>query len=336
MIKYIPQVTYKIYIPFHFGIGNKFYKTDLTINEFHIDDVHIKMHLDEYGDEENSYLIATTNVEEDGSHHIEDISDAKVGKCVQSFFDGISKGLSNAAFFNVYNGDDFAVAYEVFCDGWSVKTPYRDSNKGYYLDDELVNKAIDFANSKDYFLKQAFIYLKEGEYLVDIGRFNNAIIQFAIMIEYLIIINYQLNKKGMLKDNGSYKEPFKSECEFEYYKQYPHKNKKGIRKNDSWIPFYYSKYVYGLKKLGLKMDSDIIEAIDNTYKLRNKLAHGYDIYEAFKICDIVYENEPIAEYNIWMCMVVLSNYMTDVYNFLLIILRCKVKGKEWYDSYREW
>lgn len=286
MMKHMPQVTYKIYIPFHFGIGNKFYKTDLTINEFHIDDVHIKIHLDEYGDEEKSYLIATTNVDEDGIHYIEDIADAKIGKCVQSFFDGISKGLSNAAFFNVYNGDDFVVAYEVYCEGWSVKTPYRDSNKGYYLDDELMNKAITFANAKDSFLKQAFIYLKEGEYLVDIGRFSNAIIQFAVMTEYLI--NYQLNKNSMLKDNGGYKEPFKSECELEYYKQYPPKNKKKNNKNDSWIPFYYSKYVYGLKKLGLKIDSDILEAIDNTYKLRNKLAHGYDVYKAFKISVVMH------------------------------------------------
>jgi hypothetical protein len=297
----MPQVTYKIYIPFHFGIGNKFYKTELSISEFSIKDVHIKIHLDEFGDVEKSYLIVTTNVEEDGVRDFQDLADSKVGNAVQSFFDGISKGLSNAAFFNVYNGDEFAVGYEMHCNGWGTKTPFHDRNKGYYLDDELVNKAVEFANSDNEYLKQAFIYLKEGEYLVDIGRFSNAIIQFAAMTEYLI--NYQLKSKSMINDKGEYLQPYRSECQSQWGSGKP--------------SFSFKKYIYGLSKLNLIMDPNLIDAIQNTYDLRNKLAHGYALYEAFQECKIDYDGEPVTEFNIWSCMMVVSDYMTGVYNFFV-------------------
>lgn len=303
--KNMPQVTYKIYIPFHFGIGNKFYKTDLTISEFNINDVHIRMHLDEFGDEEKSYLIATTNIVEDGFHDFEDIADAKVGNIIQSFFDGISKGLSNSAFFNVYNGDEFVVAYDMHCNGWGSKTPYKDRNKGYYLDDDLVKKAIEFANSENEYLKQAFLYLKEGEYLIDIGRFGNAIIQFAVMTEYLIY--YQLKRHEMVNDKGDYTEPYRTEC-----------NKEWRTLGNSGKPsFSFSKYIYGLSNLNHKLDQEIINVIDNTYHLRNKLAHGYNVFEAFEMCDVKYGDEPVSQYNIWNCMMTVSNYMTEVYNFFV-------------------
>lgn len=227
----MPQVTYKIYIPFHFGIGKKFYKTDLTIREFDIRDIHIKMNLHETGDDEKSYLIATTNIEEDGVHEFQDLADSKVGNAVQSFFDGISKGLSNATFFNVYNGNEFTVGYEMYFNGWGTKTPFNDRNKGYDLDDELINKAVEFANSNNGYFKQAFVYLKEGEYLVDIGRFGNAIIQFAAMTEYLI--NYQLKSRSMINDNGDYLQPYRSKCENQW------------RRNGK-PSFSFKKYVYGL------------------------------------------------------------------------------------------
>lgn len=301
----MPQVTYKIYIPFQFIIGNAFYKTNLTISEFDINDVHVKMQLDGNGDKEKSYLVAITSVKEDGIHFLEDIADVKIGNTIQSFFDGISKALSNAAFFNVYNGNEFVVEYEMYYEGRGSKTPYRDNNKGYYLDDDLVNKAITFANSENEFLRQAFLYLKEGEYLVDIGRFSNAIIQFAVMIEYLI--NYQLKKHNLLDNNGNYIEPFKSEC------------------NDMWkklgnrygVSFSFSRYVYGFSKLNLKMDHVLVDTIDSIYRLRNKLAHGYSLFDAFEICDTTYGTEKLSPYNVWDCMMVISNYMTDVYNFFV-------------------
>lgn len=304
----MPQVTYKIYIPFHFGIGNKFYKTDLTISEFDIKDVYINMHLDEFGDAEKSYMIATTNVEEDGVHDFQDLADSKVGNAVQSFFDGISKGLSNVAFFNVYNGDEFAVGYEMHCNGWGTKTPFDDRNKGYYLDDDLINKAVEFANSDNEYLKQGFLYLKAGEYLIDIGRFSNAIIQFAAMTEYLI--NYQLKDKEFVNAKGYYFETYELECK----NQWERISENNIGKKPS---FAFSKYVYGLSKLSLTMDQAFIDAIENTYHLRNKLAHGYNVFEAFHECSIDYDNEPVTEFNIWSCMMVISDQMTSVYDFFV-------------------
>ncbi|MGE5391906.1 MAG: hypothetical protein ACM3PE_12680 [Deltaproteobacteria bacterium] len=293
------QVTYKIFIPFHFGIGNKFYKTDLTISDFDIKDIHIKMHLDEFGDVEKSYLIVITNVEEDGVHDFEELADSKVGNAVQDFFNGISKGLSNAAFFNVYNGDEFVVGYEMYCNGRGTKTPFKDRNKGYYLDDGLVNKAIEFANSDNEYLKQAFLFLKEGEYLVDIGRFSNAVIQFAAMTEYLI--DFQLRDRKMINDRGEYFKRFRTECK---------------SKCESGRPsFSFSKYVYGLSQLGLTMEQVLVEAIQNIYDLRNKLAHGYNVFEAFKKCGIEYDNEPVTEFNIWDFMMAVIDHMTGVYNF---------------------
>jgi hypothetical protein len=293
------QVTYKIYIPFHFEIGNKFYKTDLTISEFYIKDIHIKMYLDEFGDVEKSYLIATTNVEEDGVHDFEDLADSKVGNAVQNFFDGISKGLSNAAFFNVYNGDEFVVGYEIHCNGWWTKTPFNNRNEGCYLDDDLVNKAIEFANHDNEYLKQAFLYLKEGEYLVDIGRFGNAVIQFAAMTEYLI--NFQLKNRKMINDKGEYLQPFRTECQSKW--------------GNGKTSFAFSKYVYGLDKLNLIMNQVLVDTIGIVYHLRNKLAHGYNIFETFKECEIECDNEPITEYNIWNYMMVISDHMTEVYYF---------------------
>lgn len=308
----VPKVTYKIYIPFRFGIGNDFYKTKLTLNEFDINDVHIRLHLNASGNEEQCYLIATTQVEEDGIHHIEEISDVKIGKCIQGFFDGLSKALNNAAFFNVFNGDEIVLRYEVQFNGCSSENPAPERNKGFALDDGLINKAIKFASSKEDYLKQAFIYMKEGEYLVDIGRFNGAIIQFAIMVEYLI--NYQLDKKGMLENNGEYKKKYKIECESEFIKLYP-KKKKSSDKKDISIPFYFSRYNYGLSKLGLKMNTEFVDTIDITYRLRNKLAHGYGLYIAFKKCNIQYEDEPVTEHNIWSYMMNLCIYMNDIFKF---------------------
>ncbi len=304
----MPKVIYKIYIPFHFGIGNIFNKTNLTISEFDIKDVHIKMHLDEFGDVEKSYMIANTNIEEDGVHNFEDLADSKVGNAVQSFFDGISKGLSNAAFFNVYNGDEFVVGYEMHCNGWGSKTPFHNRNEGYYLDDELVKKAVEFANSENEYLKQAFLYLKEGEYLVDIGRFGNAIIQFAAMTEFLI--NYQLKDKKLVNAKGYYFEADELKCK----NQWERICKNNIGRKPS---FAFSKYVYGLSKLNLTMDQVLVDAIENTYHLRNKLAHGYHVFEAFQECNFDYDNEPVTKFNIWSYMMLISNYMTGVYNFFV-------------------
>lgn len=304
------QVFYKIYIPFCFGLGNNFNKSDFTINEFDIDDVHIKLHLSEDGNEEHCYLTAVTQVEEDGIHDLYDISDLKIGKRVQDFFDGLSKSFYNAAFFNVFNGDEFVVKYEVLQNGGCLKCPAPARNRGFALDDDVISKAIKFANLEDNYIKQAFTYMKEAEYLVEIGRFNNAIIQFAVMTEYLI--NYQLNKRGMLKDNGEYKTEYEKECKCEFIKQYPEK-RTSIEKKGCKIPFYFSKYVYGLSRLGLELSPDIIQTIKCNYLLRNKLAHGYDIYEAFRKCDIKYDNEQVSKYNIWVCMMTFCNNMNIVY-----------------------
>lgn len=297
----IPKVTYKINIPFQFTIGNKFYGTHLTIKEFNIKDVNIKMFLDESEDKE--YLIATTNISEDGVHDLEEIADKKVGTAVQSFFDGISKALSNAAFFSVYNGDKFTIPYEWYCDGLRITTPLNDRNKGYNLDDNIINVAIEFANLNNEYLKQAFLYLNEGEYLVDIGRYSNAIIQFAVMTEYLI--NYQLERKGMINKSGYLIGTYKDNCCKEWEAH-------GGKDKPSFV---FSKYIYGLSNFNLRIEDELTSSIDDVYRLRNKLAHGHRIFEAFNKCKIEYDDEAINQYNIWDWMMYMSDSMTGVYNF---------------------
>lgn len=295
------EITYKIYLPFYFGVGNSFLNTKLTIKEFKIDDVFIRLTLDEKGDKEKSFLFATTQID-DNQDDIFDKADVKIGKAVQSFFDGLSKAISNAGFFNIFNGDTFLVKYEVFFRGWHTLNPYNDSNNGFALDDEIVSKAIEYANSKNRFIKQAYCFLKEAEYFVDIGRFSSAVIQFAIMTEYLI--NHVLSNKNIINKDGKLKSHYNEECEEEYKKI-----------ANGRPPFVFQKYVYGLSKLEMKLDDDIIESIDIIYKLRNKLAHGHNTIEAFELCRITYEDEEVTEYNIYNFMVFITNYMTIVYNF---------------------
>lgn len=191
----ILKVIYKIFLPFQFISGNTLKGTDLTIKEFDINDIHIKLFLDESTD--GQYLIAITNINEDGVHDLVEIANMKVGTSIQSFFDGISKALDNAAFFNIYNGDEFTVRYEMRCDGWGSDNAQPEKNIGFNIDNHILSNAIEFANSNNNYLKQAFLYLKEGEYLVEIGRYGNAIIQFAVMTEFLI--NYQLKFKKIIK-----------------------------------------------------------------------------------------------------------------------------------------
>lgn len=295
-------ITYKIYLPFNFGVGNSFYGTNLSIKEFKVDDVSINLTLDETGDEEKSFLIATTQVDEDGINDITEIADIKIGKAVQSFFDGLSKALDNAGFFNVFNGEIFLVKYEVYFRGWQSVTPYNDSNKGFYIDDNIVSRAIEYANSKDSFIKQAYFYLKEAEYFVDIGRFSSAIIQFAIMTEHLI--NHVLFERNIINKDGYLKPFYSKECNERY---------KGI--SSERPSFAYKKYVYGLSKLEMKLDDEIVNIVDITHKLRNKLAHGHNTFEAFTLCEILYGEHDITEYNIYEFMISVSDYMTRVYNF---------------------
>ena len=298
------KVSYKIYIPFSFGIGNPFYKKDLTLRQFSINDVHIKCHFDENGDEEKSYLLVNTYVEEDNIHSVEAIADIKVGNSVQSFFDGLSKAFDNAAFFNIYNGDDFVVPYEFQRENHKSFRPNNDRNKGFNLDDEIMSEAIRYANSKDEYLQQSFFYLKEGEYLADNGRFSNAIIQFAIMVEY--IINYPLREKGIIENNGELKKKYYYECKSIYMARL---DKSGH------IPFTFSRYIYGLSKLGLQMEPEIIEVIYEVYRLRNKLAHGYNIYDALSFCNVIFEHEIVSQHNIWNYIMDISVYMGRVYMF---------------------
>lgn len=168
--------------------------------------------------------------------------------------------------------------------------------------------AVSFFDAVNDHLKQAFIYLKEGEYFFEIGRYNSSIIQFAIILEYLI--DYQLNLKGMIDEEGKYKKPYIDLCNNLW--------KKKVGKSNYRIPFSFRKYVYVLSEFGFALDRDVINAIDSVYKTRNKLAHGYDLYETFKIYGITIDDgEPVTEYNVWDCFVIISQYMTKVYNFFV-------------------
>ena len=296
------NIVFKIYIPFEFVVNNDLRK--LTINEFHIQDVHIKLHFDSNKTPENCYILASTKVEENDYFRMINTTEIKIGKLIQSFFDGLSYALSNAAFFNIFNHDDFAVKYEIHYKGDISIIPYTDENKGLLLYDELVIKAINYANSNDEYIKRAFCYMKEGEYFSSIGRYNNSLIQFAVALEYLI--NYQLKINDLLDSNGNYCDKLYEECKKTFYETY--------RENVK-IPFAYLKYEFGLNKLGFKMDKELIATVDLVYKLRNKLAHGYNLYEAFDMLDIKYNYEKIDELNIYDYMIHIVSNLTEIFNF---------------------
>lgn len=302
------KFTYKIYIPFQYGVGNKFYNTQLTTREFTIDGIDMILNLDESHIVEKCFIQATTFVNEIEGVELIDVADMKVGSAVQSFFDGLSKGLNNAAFFDVFNGDEFYVNYDVSCNGSTVKNKNGQRNHGYSIDDNLVGKALLYATKKEPFMKQAFLYLNEGEYFVDVGRFSSAIIHYAIMVEYLV--NHLLRTRSMLDGGDKLKGSSQKECSDEY-----------IATGKSGKPsFSYQKYFFGLNKIGYPIQDDLLEAVDEVYRLRNKIAHGYNILEAFSRTSIKFGDDNINEYNLFDYMARLADEMTGIYNFFSDIL----------------
>lgn len=266
----------------------------------------MELYIGSEGSVDTSYIIARTYVSKEEKKEVEliDIADMKVGNTVQSFFDGISKSLNNAAFYRVYSGENFHVDYEVSYGSVNIKAPKIDLSSGCFLDDEIIESALIFACKKDKRMKQAFMFLKDGEYFVETGMYSNAILSFVFMTEFLV--NCILRENHLLNSRDNFKDKFDKECEDMYKKSHA---KTG---NPS---FAFKKFIYGLSKVELSFPPELIEPINNCYNLRNKLAHGYSILEAFKICNINYEDNEVDEYNILDCMLVIIENTINIYNW---------------------
>ena len=298
-------IRYKVYIPFEFDL-RKISKGDTLEKEFDIDGVHIQLVLNKNTKEEDCYIFASTEVDANASFDDEELAEVKIGNAVQLFFDGLSKTYNNNAFFNVFNGEEFIVRHECYLRGCVKKSPARKNYTGMKLDNEYIEQAVCHAKSNDECLKQTFFYMKEGEYLIDIGRYNGAIIQFAVMLEYFI--NKKLREKGFLKNDDRFKPKYLNECKKTFEAKNPNVNGK--------MPFSFAKYVYGLSFLGITLDEGLVQSIDEIYTLRNKLAHGYDIFEACGLLGIKFDNEAIAPKNVWTYVICIVSCINEVYELI--------------------
>jgi len=143
-----------------------------------------------------------------------------------------------------------------------------------FLDDEILNASITFATKDKELIDNAWFLLREAEHLTEIGNYELALINMAIMIEFLI--TYKL--KDIINDNGYFGTSYSDELKERY-------------KNPSFVDKYFR---YGLGLIGNQRPSDeLLETIDYIYKVRNKLAHGKQLYTIKFIKD----NE-ITPYNI--------------------------------------
>jgi hypothetical protein len=262
--------TWVVYLPFTFLKGNSSKQTSLTNLEFQIHSLdcellmkkdtnvidRIKVIIEDEYDEQ--YLPSYEHMEY--LTEFENNMQFKVCNAIQDFVDGFSNH-TDYIYFRVFDGNSFTTKHEFriepnICNG---DDDGNDFDNGLDFDDEALNGSIAFANKEKNYLDLAWYYLRDAEHFIDVGKYEIAIINMAIMLEFLI--NTKL--KDYLDDKGSYKD--------QIHKDYIKNN----YCNNGWPSFADKCYRYGLTIVdGKTFDEEILETIDIIYKTRDKIAHG--------------------------------------------------------------
>jgi len=289
------QAIFNVELPLRFCIGNDFKKTPLTQFLFSIDDIHFELvkNVDKNiiekvivklaDDYDDNFLPSDTNYE-----YLQQFKRSityKASSTLQKFLDGFSKSKNGSNYFQIFDGEDFITPYKVeISPNIMMGNSNGNCKRGCsYLDDETFNASITFATKEKELIDNAWFMLREAEHLTEIGNYELALINMAIMIEFLITAKLT----DFIDENGY----FLSSYSAEFKKQYK-------------TPTFVEKYfLYGLSLLGdQKPSHDLLESIDYIYKVRSKLAHGKRLYTI----KIINDNE-ITPYNIG-----------DIWNYLLI------------------
>ena len=170
----------------------------------------------------------------------------------------------------------------------------------------MLKEAITYANDDNKHLKKAFSFMIEGKAFTKSGRFESAIIQFSMMYEFLI--NHLLLTAGYINMNGEFVGGHDSKCSESYKIETGEKN---------GVPFSYAKFVYGLSLLNEKICDSHVEWIDTIYKLRNRIAHGKTLTEAFNEMEYDFGDDACnnIDLNIYNFMIEACKKTTEILNF---------------------
>lgn len=292
-----------VILPLQFMVGNRFSHKELSLFSFEIDSVKIELLkkksdanlidriridlFEEYDDnyfpphEHHEYLSNFTN-----------LLTYKAGLASQKFLDGFSRNTDDENH-QIFDGDDFLTEYDFHIEP-SILTGSANSGEGsYYLDDEILTKSVSFANKRKGVLDNSWYLIRDAEHSMELGKYEISLIYMAIEIE--LLITSALN--GFLKDNGKFKS-----------KKHEEKIKSLFGEKASFVDRYFS---YGLSLLTDKKISDeVLPYIVFIYKLRNKLAHGKQLFEI----ELLKENG-INELNIRDYLRDFINNVTEAHNF---------------------
>lgn len=299
--------TWVVDLPIRFSTSNEIKRTSLSKLSYNINNVDVdllinpktqlvekvKIQISEEYDE--SFLPSYKNIE-----YLSDFSNSltyKAGSAIQSFLDGFSKHTDDK-YHHIFDGEDFITPYRFSIQPNILSGSGNNGNSYYFLDDEIINKSIEFANKKKNIMDNAWYLIRDAEHSMEIGKYEISIVYMAIMLEFLVASHLSL----YLKEDGTYKQPHKTKIEKIYGKRPSFANR---------------HFKYGVSLItDHKLPDDIILSVDFIYKMRNKIAHGTPLYEI----DIVNENN-IKEFNIRYIWFDLINDITEVYNFFNDIIK---------------
>lgn len=294
---------WEVSLPLQFVVGNKFSNTELSQFAFEIDGVNIELlkepdanlinriRLDLYEEYDDKFLPSHEHYE-----YLSDFSSLatyRAGLAAQKFLDGFSRN-TNDENHQIFDGEDFLTQYKFHIEPSILTGSGNSGGRSYYLDDEILTKSIDFAKKKKGVLDNSWFLIRDAEHAMELGKYEISLIYMAIVVE--LLISSALN--GYLKDNGKFKS-----------KVHEAKIKTLFGEKASFVDRYFS---YGLSLItNKKLSDEVLQYIDFIYKLRNKLAHGKQLFEI----ELIKEND-IDELNIRDYLQEFINNITEVHNFL--------------------
>lgn len=296
--------TWEVFLPLNFFVGNKFKKAPLSQFVFEIDGVRIellrkeadetminRLRIDLYQEYDERYL--PSHEHHEYLSNFINLVTSRAGVATQKFLDGFSRNTTDEEH-KIFDGDDFLTRYKFRIEPHIASGSGNNRGRAYNLDDKILTKSINFAKKQKGVLDNSWYLIRDAGHSIELGKYEISLIYMAIVSEFLI----KSALSRYLNNNGYFKSPHHEE------------NVKNLfGENASFADRYY---LYGLTLLtNKKLPHEVLEYIDFIYKIRNKLAHGKQLFEI----NLLKQNG-INESNIRGYLYDFLNNVTEVHNFL--------------------